>query len=100
VQPSACLLAHQRQELRVLEIVSWQHPRQFYTIPRPAMCNKCFNGLWCLDEKQQYDKFITGFTKTTKRYSKPAPIVISINATESKLAQQESLKSADATKPE
>jgi hypothetical protein len=39
------------------------------------MCNKCFNGLWCLDEKKQYDDFIGGFTK--KRSRGPAPVVIS-----------------------
>jgi hypothetical protein len=62
------------------------------------MCNKCFNGLWCVDEKQQYDKFIYGFTKTSKRHSKPAPIVISTNATESKPEQQGSEKPTDTSK--
>ena len=39
------------------------------------MCNKCFNGLWCLDEKKQYDDFVCGFTK--KKSRGPAPIIIS-----------------------
>ena len=42
------------------------------------MCNKCFNGLWCVDEKQQYDKFVCGFTK--KKAAAPAAIIISTAA--------------------
>jgi hypothetical protein len=39
------------------------------------MCSKCFNGLWCLDEKEQFDKFVCGFSK--KKASAPAPVIIS-----------------------
>ncbi|WIA22159.1 hypothetical protein OEZ85_004495 [Tetradesmus obliquus] len=36
------------------------------------MCNKCFNGMWCVEEQKQLDKFYAGFVKK----SKPKSIVI------------------------
>lgn len=70
------------------------------------MCNNCFDGMWCVDEAQQYDKFVNGFTKK-KRIVRPAglyqppgpiaPVAPAPNAGEQQPAQGSSLSTSTAT---
>jgi len=37
------------------------------------MCNKCFQGLWCVDEQAQLDKYIRSFVPKRTRPARPTP---------------------------
>lgn len=42
-----------------------------------VMCNQCFDGMWCIDEQKEFDKFVNSFSPKPKAkkasYARPAP---------------------------
>ncbi len=51
------------------------------------MCNECFAGLYCVEEKRQYDKYIAGFVK--KKKAEATPLHKPADAAGSKQLQQQ-----------
>lgn len=41
------------------------------------MCNRCLQGLWCLDEQKQYDNFFKGFIPKQRQ---PMAAVVQVSA--------------------
>lgn len=62
------------------------------------MCNNCFKGLSCLEEKAVYESFISGFT-AKRKYTTTTIIVPPQLAAQRLAAQQQASSAAQGAQP-